>query len=152
MLRKERECSDPIFFNTLLQKAEVMTLAFHAEEYPYVLPVNFVFLDGNLYFHCAQKGYKLQCMQKNPRIGFSVYEVLEIDREHATTRYNSICGQGLAEPVLNREEKQAALSALAKKYRSNCKLPVQGNMLEKTAVIRISITVLSGKRNPPVSA
>ena len=150
MRRHERACNDKTFLTTMLQKAEVMTIAFQAGEFPYVIPVNFVYLDNALYFHCATEGRKLGCLKKTSGTGFSIHELLEIDKEEATSRYTSLYGEGRAALVDNHEEKQAALAALAKKYRCRCTLPVPAAMLEKTAVVKISIVSLSGKRNLPL--
>ena len=149
MRRKERECNDPAFFARLFEEAEVMTLAFQAEEAPYVIPVNFVFLDGALYFHCAREGRKLDCLKRTPGVGFSVHEVLAVDREKATTLYKSLCGTGKASCVADMEEKSRALAALAEKYKSRCTLPVPEKTLNSTEVVKITPVSLSGKSNPP---
>ena len=40
--------------NEILTKAEYGTLAIMgADGYPYAVPVNYVFHNGNIYFHCA---------------------------------------------------------------------------------------------------
>lgn len=149
MRRKERECSDKAFLNGRLRQADAMTLAFQAGEFPYVIPVNFVVLDNTVYIHCAREGRKLDCLRQHPGVGFSVHEILGIDRERATTFYTSLYGEGHASLVEDREEKQTALAALAEKYRSRCTLPVPDAMLEQTAVIRIDIVSLTGKQHLP---
>ncbi len=149
MRRKERECSDKAFLSGLLQKAAVMTIAFQSEEFPYVIPVNFVLVHNAVYFHCAREGRKLDCLKKKPEVGFSVHELLGIDQENATTFYNCLYGEGHAFLVQDRDEKQTALAALAEKYQSRCPLPVPEPLLEKTAVVRIDIVSMSGKRHLP---
>lgn len=149
MRRKERECAEPSFFNELLTSAQVMIIAFQTETFPYVIPVNFVFMDGALYVHSATEGRKLDCLHNAPDVGFSVYELLGIDREKATTLYSSLYGEGQAHLVRHDEEKQAALAALAKKYQSHCPCPIPDAMLKKTAVLKIEIHSLSGKRHLP---
>ena len=148
MRRHDRECSESTFLHGLLQKADVVTVAFQTEEHPYVLPLNFVFMNNALYMHSATEGRKLDCVKHNPRVGFCVHCVLDIDRERATTHYESICGEGRAVLVAAPDEKQQALAALAEKYQSRCQLPVPERVLEKTAVMRIDILRMTGKRNP----
>ena len=77
------------------------------------LVLNFIFMNNALYMHSATEGRKLDCLKSNPCVGFSVHKVLEIDREHATTRYESLCGEGRAVLVDDPDEKQKALAALA---------------------------------------
>ena len=151
MRRCERECNDKSFLTSLLQQAEVMTLAFNDGEFPYVIPVNFVYLNESLYVHCATEGRKLDCLKKASGIGFSVYELLSIDREEATTRYTSLYGEGHAALLENNEEKQAALAALAKKYRSRCTLPVSVLRRTRPATIPFRTALNSaatGSRSP----
>lgn len=147
MRRAERACDSPEFFNAMFDQADVMTVAFHGDDCPYSVPVNFAPLDGSLFFHCATEGRKLDCLKRDSRVGFSMFRVLEIDREAATTRYQCVLGTGMAELVDDAALKQAALAALARKYESKCTLPVPDRMLAATGVVRIRITSLSGKRN-----
>jgi nitroimidazol reductase NimA-like FMN-containing flavoprotein (pyridoxamine 5'-phosphate oxidase superfamily) len=109
MLRKERERNDDAFLQDVLNRAEVVTIAFSDEDGPYVIPVNFVHTHGGICFHCALKGHKLDCMAREPRVGFSVYCDVAIDRKLATTRYSSISGSGNAEMVVDVAEKQEIL-------------------------------------------
>ena len=148
MLRKERERSDDAFLQDVLNRAEVVTIAFSDEDGPYVIPVNFVHTHGGICFHCALKGHKLDCMAREPRVGFSVYCDVAIDRKLATTRYSSISGSGNAEMVVDVAEKQEILELLARKFESQCTLPVPASTAEKTGVVRIRIKHWCGKFNP----
>lgn len=147
MRRAERACDSPEFLNAIFDEVEVMTVAFHCGEHPYPVPLNFVHIDGSLYFHCALEGRKLDCITHDSRVGFSIFRFLGIDRAKATTCYQSVCGTGTAEFVTDPALKQAALAALAAKYESKCTLPVPDTMLAATAVVRIVITSMTGKRN-----
>jgi nitroimidazol reductase NimA-like FMN-containing flavoprotein (pyridoxamine 5'-phosphate oxidase superfamily) len=147
MRRAERACDSPEFMTAMFNEVEVMTVAFHGGEHPYPVPLNFVHIDGSLYFHCALQGRKLDCLAHDSRVGFSLFRFLGIDRENATTCYQSVCGTGTAELVTDHSLKQRALAALAEKYESKCTLPVPEKMLAATAVVRIVITSLSGKRH-----
>ena len=41
---------------------------------PYITPLNFLYRDGCIYFHCALSGRKLDNIAANPRVCFCVYE------------------------------------------------------------------------------
>ncbi|MBR0287080.1 MAG: hypothetical protein IJQ96_08695 [Bacteroidales bacterium] len=44
----------------MLSSAQRGILAVHGENgYPYRLPINFLYLDGKIYFHCAKAGHCL---------------------------------------------------------------------------------------------
>ncbi len=50
-------------------------LAVHGEDgYPYAFPMNHLYLDGKLYFHCAKEGHKLDALAEDPRVSFCVMD------------------------------------------------------------------------------
>ena len=42
--------------------------------YPYTVPINFVFEDGKLYFHCAKEGHKLDALRACDKACFTVLD------------------------------------------------------------------------------
>lgn len=59
----------------LLRRAPRGVLALHGEDgYPYALPMNQVYLDGKLYFHCAKEGHKLDAIAADERASFCVVD------------------------------------------------------------------------------
>jgi len=67
----------------LLGKAEVGRLALCDGELPYVIPLNFVYYDKMIIFHCGWEGKKLDIIIKNP---FCCFEVDEFKGKVAKTR------------------------------------------------------------------
>ncbi|MCK5248205.1 pyridoxamine 5'-phosphate oxidase family protein, partial [Candidatus Bipolaricaulota bacterium] len=53
MRRQDREIAGTERLWGILRSAEVCRVAFCAENWPYIVPMNFGCLDGKLYFHCA---------------------------------------------------------------------------------------------------
>ena len=147
MRRKDREIADAAWFKEVFRRSEVLTLSINDGEYPYAVPLSFVEYEGALYMHCALEGHKLACIEKDPHVHFSLYEYLGVDRKAATVRYHSVSGTGIAELLTDAEEKRMVLAALAEKYESECTLPVPDKMLAITAVIKVTITSMSGKSN-----
>jgi len=151
MRRKERECRDADFFQQVFTRSEVITLAFHDGEYPYSVALSFVEMTGALYMHCAQEGHKIDCLKRDPHVHFTAHDYIGVNKKAATVLYRSIAGTGMAELVQDKEEKQLALTALARKYDSACTLPVPDKMLDATGIIKINITSLTGKKNEPAA-
>ena len=147
MRRKDREINDPSYFQEIFQKSEVITLSLHDGDFPYAVPLSFVEYQGALYMHCAIEGHKLDCINKNAHVHFSLYDYVGVDRKAATVRYHSVSGTGIAELLSDAEEKRAVLAALAAKYESECTLPVPDAMLAQTGVIKVNIVSLTGKSN-----
>ena len=42
--------------------------------YPYALPLDFVYADGKIYFHCAAEGHKIDAIQRCDKVTFCVVE------------------------------------------------------------------------------
>lgn len=65
----EAECVE------VLQTQPRGILAVHGEDgYPYAVPMDFLYRDGKLYFHCAKQGHKLDAIQADSRVSFCVMD------------------------------------------------------------------------------
>jgi nitroimidazol reductase NimA-like FMN-containing flavoprotein (pyridoxamine 5'-phosphate oxidase superfamily) len=56
----------------LLEQAHVGRLGLTSEDGAYVVPLNFVYLDGKVFFHGRRTGHKLDCLARDPRACFEV--------------------------------------------------------------------------------
>lgn len=73
MRRKHCKITDPQQIGRILDSANIGQLATNgADGYPYITPVNFVYYEGNIYFHCAAKGEKLDNIERDSRVCFEV--------------------------------------------------------------------------------
>ena len=129
MRRKHCEVTDPKEMTRILASTNVGRMAtMDAEGYPYITPVNFVFHEGCVYFHCAPKGEKLDNLTRDPRVCFEVdvpLAYLEVgfnpERNPCRTHqlYHSLIIRGVARIVPDGELKTAALNALLAKHEGN---------------------------------
>lgn len=152
MSRKNRLCSDEAFLLEVLNEAEVVYVGFAGGEFPYVLPFNFVYFDGAVWLHTGHEGTKFDRLAADPRVGFSLTSAVSIDQAKKTTYYKSVCGTGTIAVVDDADLKRAALAALARRYKAACSLPVPEEALQRTGVLRITVSSLSGKRHLPPAA
>ncbi len=73
MRRNHSEVSDPEKITEILSSALIGRMAtIGADGYPYITPVNFVYHKGNIYFHCAPVGEKLDNIAREPLVCFEV--------------------------------------------------------------------------------
>jgi len=100
---------------------------------PYIIPLNFCWLAGKLYFHGADSGRKIEMIQANNRVCFSVCEeygtIADPVPAHVDTAYMSVLLAG----TIERVEEHVL------KYRSS--------MGSVTAVFRITPDTISAKGN-----
>jgi len=73
MKRAQCEITDRAVMDAILQRATIGRLATTGNDgYPYITPVNYVYLDGSIFFHCARAGEKLDNIRRDPRVCFTV--------------------------------------------------------------------------------
>jgi len=125
--------------------------------YPQIIPMNFVFLNDNVYMHSHPRGEKIQNFKRNDKVGFEVDRELEFlpsyfeDPKNASladTLYISVVIKGIASLVNDRDEKTLALNGLMKKYQPEGGYdPITSDMrvLDGVAVIKIIPKSLHGK-------
>lgn len=154
--------------NAILTKAEFGTLAtLGADGYPYAVPVNYVLHKGNIFFHCATVGHKLDNISNCPSASFNVVTdvwviplLTDIDVNEKNqkfsgfdTNFNSVIVFGKAQEVLG-DEKKDGLCALLKKFLTEdeySKYKEDGikyieSSLKRTKLIKIEIEHMTGKR------
>lgn len=123
-----------------------------AQNRPYIVSVNYVYKDGKIYFHCANKGKKLDHIARNPHVCF---EVSSVDKQvfdenvcQSTTRYHSVQVFGEAKVLLEKEEKQQALIALVEKFAQGRSFqPMLASAMDGITVVEIVIDEIHGKKN-----
>ena len=63
---------------SLLQECYIGHLGCISERGPYVVPVHYVFHDGNLYIH-SRMGDKIRALRQNPQVCLQVEKVQDVD-------------------------------------------------------------------------
>ena len=86
------------------------------DDYPYTVPLNYVYGDDKLFFHCAKEGHKIDGMRKNDKVTFCVVEQDEVVPKAFATKYRSVVVFGRARILTDDAEKRDALERLVEKY------------------------------------
>lgn len=71
MRRSDRQIEDKIEIDSIIRSSTICHLALSEGDQPYVVPLNFGYEEGALYFHCAKEGRKIDIIRRNPRVCFS---------------------------------------------------------------------------------
>lgn len=155
MRRKEREISDLNEMTRILDAAGFMTLGLVSESGLYSVPVNFGYrlnedrLGVQIFVHGAAEGQKISCIKNCRQISFCAVASCEIGAGKEpcewTSFYESVCGTGTAAILENIDEKRQGLICILNKYgyRGNSDIPLA--LVEKTCVIKIIVSHISGK-------
>ncbi len=160
MRRKPNEVTNPAELERILTAATIGRMATIGQDgYPYVTPVNFVFDQGCVYFHCALKGEKLDNIVRDPKVCFEVdipLAYLDLDFNPAgggckvTQFYHSVIIRGEARLLPDGERKVAALNALVAKHepgRSFTLVDAGMPAYKACAVVEITPRSITGKSN-----
>ena len=88
------------------------------EDYPYAVPLSYVYFNEKIYFHSAKAGHKIDAITKNPKVSFSVIDEDTIVSEKFTSYFRSVIAFGKARIVENNEWLEA-MKALVEKYSAD---------------------------------
>jgi nitroimidazol reductase NimA-like FMN-containing flavoprotein (pyridoxamine 5'-phosphate oxidase superfamily) len=151
MRRADREITDRAELRRILDEAQVVRLAMSDENRPYVVPLTFA-LDGeDIVLHSARVGQKIAILRRNPAVCFEVEERVEVKVGPSPCetgmRFRSVIGRGVVEFVEDAAERARMLALFGSRYGApNRPLPV--SEVERTAVLRIRVSELTGKCGP----
>jgi len=150
VLRKDREITDKSVIESILRESLVCRLALCEGNTPYIVPMNFGFRDGCLYFHSAKKGRKIDILEKNNCICFEVDVRTEgVPADDAckwSMRYYSVIGFGKAYLVDDPEEKARGLDIIMEKYSGGGTFKYSDASLSNVVIINVKIDEVTGKK------
>lgn len=117
------------------------------EEYPYAVPLSYVYFNEKIYFHSAKAGHKIDAMTKNPKVSFSVIDEDTIVSEKFTSYFRSVIAFGKAR-IVEGDEWLEAIEALVEKYSAD--QPEEAKHKEitecsKAYIIAIDVEHITGK-------
>ena len=153
MRRGDKEITDRLEIDRILDEALVARVGMVDNGQPYVVPLNFAREKDTLWLHCATHGRKLECLQANPEVCVEVDRLIEITRGESACRdwtscYESVIGFGACEIVGDSVTKLQGLRAIMRKYSGREDWGFSAERLEKTTVLRVRLRLLTGKRSP----
>ena len=155
LTKRERQVTDPEQIRHILETGKVLHLGLAVDNEPYVVPMNYGYTmeDGKLtlYLHSAVRGKKLEMIQTNPKVFFSI----DCDRMPFEGRvpcqygmvYSSIMGRGVASIVEDVEEKKQAMTLLMK-TQTGKDFTFEDRLVSIVTVIRIDVSEYTAKHRP----
>ena len=148
MRRKKQQLSPEICEDILTRGTSGVLALLGDDDYPYAVPISYVYDGAKLYFHCAKSGHKLDAIRKSSKASFCVIGQDQVVAEKYTTLFRSVIAFGQVRVLEDDGEKRAALKALGERFN-----PGQPESLEKeiaatwnsVCVLELEIEHLTGK-------
>ena len=151
MRKKEKEITDIEIIKSIMNEAKVCRIALSESNMPYIIPMNFGFIDNYLYIHSAKEGKKIDILQKNNNVCFEVdikNELVTADNPcNWSMKYYSVIGFGKALFIEDIEEKRKVLNIIMEKYSGKSDFQFPDIALNNLAVIKIEISEITGKKS-----
>jgi uncharacterized protein len=150
MRRREREIQDEKEIQDILEKGLVCRLGLCDGQQPYIVPMNYGYRDGCLYFHCARDGRKIDILKSNDRVCIEVDVDTRIVPGDApcrwTAKYRSVIGFGRARIIEDETQKRAGLDAIMAHHGASGG-EYDEKSLRLTCVIKVVLESMTGKQS-----
>jgi len=152
MRRKEKEITNIMEIEAIIQEAEVCRLGLAVDNTPYIVPVFFGYENSCLYIHCAKEGRKLDMIRQNNTVCFEMEVDVQISNRDKpacqwSSAYRSVIGWGSAFILDNFEEKKPALDVIMRHYSGQTSFEYKKKAVEEVVVIKIVVEHMSGKQS-----
>ena len=148
MRRKRQQLSEEESV-AILKKATAGTLALLGDnDYPYAVPLSYVYQEGRIYFHSALAGHKVDAIRKCDKASFCVIEKDDVQPEKYTTFFRSVIAFGRIRIIEDEHEKLETARMLGNRYNPNHDEALQKEIeggLSRMLMIRFDIEHLTGK-------
>ena len=116
--------------------------------YPYTIPINFVYEDGHIYFHCAREGHKMDAIKECDKACFTVIGEPVQEPDDWWYHVKSVICRGCISVIEDDAEHLSKLQLLGSKY-----FPEGYDMAEdirkngpRAAILVLRIEHMSGKQ------
>ena len=119
------------------------------DDYPYAVPLSYVYHDNKIFFHCAKTGHKLDSIARNEKVSFCVIDKDQIVPDEYTSYFRSVIAFGKARILEDIAEKRNALKILTERYSPDQEPDRLQEAVEKglqnVCMIELAIEHMSGK-------
>ena len=116
--------------------------------YPYAVPLNYVYHNEKIYFHCAKSGHKLDAIMAEPKVSFAVVDEDTIVSSEYTSYFRSAIAFGKAR-IVEGDEWFEAFKVLVDKYSGDQPEAAKISEIEackRSHIIAIDVEHITGKQ------
>ena len=117
-------------------------------DYPYAVPMSYVYADNKLYFHSATSGHKIDAVKNHEKASFCIIDQDQIVPEKYTTYFRSAIAFGKVHLVEEKDEMRRIAAMLAMKYSPKFEAGIPQEIdsaIDRMAIIEMTIDHMTGK-------
>lgn len=145
--RKDKMLSDEEMLRILASADYGVISTIGSDGFPYGVPVNYAYKDGNIYFHSAAAGHKLDNLMFDHNVSFCVVMDVEVIPDEFNTKFKSVIAFGNVSEVAENQNNDI-LTLLLEKY-SGGHIPAGMDYIDKsgpaTKVFGIKVLHMTAK-------
>lgn len=117
-VRQEKQSLAKEEVDSILERGKYGTLALQGDdEYPYAVPISYIYYNGKIYFHSVPSGHKIDAITANDKVSFSVIDEAKLVPEEYTFYFRSVIAFGKVR-IADEEERLEVFHAFTTKYSS----------------------------------
>jgi nitroimidazol reductase NimA-like FMN-containing flavoprotein (pyridoxamine 5'-phosphate oxidase superfamily) len=151
MRRKEKAISDKSIIEKILVESEICRIAMVDGTEPYMVPLNYGYMENIIYMHSAPEGRKIELLKANNRICFEIEYASEIIRKDEpckwSTKYRSLIGYGNIEIITDTRDKKKGLDIIMQKYGYQGQTGYNDGSLDRMVLLKINIEQVTAKQS-----
>ena len=147
MIRNKQLLSEGDTVAMMMRRTNGVLACLGDDGYPYAVPLNYVYVDGKIYFHSAKAGHKIDAILKQPKVSFAVIDEDTIVSEEYTSYFRSAIAFGKAR-IVEGDEWFTAFKALVEKYSGDRPEEEKQDEIEgctHSHIIAIDVEHMTGK-------
>ena len=134
----------------ILREETVGYLGLSMDGMPYVVPLNYGYVEGKILFHCALSGQKLDYLRANPQVCFTVGRQSGKVVRHPQgalchVENDSVICYGLARIIERVEERREILNTFNRCFQPDAP-EITLKAASKCYAVEIKITEMTGRR------
>ena len=134
----------------ILREETIGYLGLVMDSQPYVVPLNYAYVEGRILFHCAWEGQKIDYLKANADVCFTVGRQSGQVRRHAEGDLchidsDSVICYGRARILQDLQERKSALDAFNQAYQPEAK-EISLKSATNCCAVEIEIAEMTGRR------
>ena len=149
MRRIRQQLSEPECVEILERNTSGVLAVLGDGDYPYAVPLSYVYDNHNLYFHCSKSGHKLDAILGCDKVSFCVIDQDLVVPKEYTSYFRSVILFGRAKVLEQDEEIRSVIEKLEMKYAPEDTKENRDAAIDKEynilCMVKIEVEHMSGK-------